>query len=113
MSKPNRGRSQAKSNSIEESVSWAQDEPPSLEDGQKMIVELKNKLSSKELKKREKQFKKLERFIETAAENGGIEAPISRNFVNPKLKDGTRVDFELKAGTFAIVSVILLIIFCL
>lgn len=113
MSQPNRGRIQAQSNSIEESVSWAQDEPPTLEDGQKMIVELKNKLSSKELKKREEQFEKLERFMKTAQENGGIEAPISRNYVNPKLKDGTRVDFELKAGAFALTAIILLIIFCL
>ncbi|MCO6490134.1 MAG: hypothetical protein J5I98_17105 [Phaeodactylibacter sp.] len=43
--KEHRGRIQAQSDHLEESVSWAQDTPPNLEQGLGMVNELKEKLS--------------------------------------------------------------------
>jgi hypothetical protein len=57
MSKPHRGRIQAQSDHIEESVTWAQEKAPDLKEGLDMVKELKEKLNKKELKLREKQFK--------------------------------------------------------
>jgi hypothetical protein len=47
-----------------------------------MAEELKGKLSKKELKKREKQFQHLERFMKNAAGAGGIYSPEFRSFEN-------------------------------
>ncbi|MCB0561193.1 MAG: hypothetical protein H6573_18895 [Lewinellaceae bacterium] len=110
--KKHRGRIQAQSDHLEESVSWAQDSPPSLKQGLEMAEELKGKLSKKELKNREKQFKQLERFMKNASEAGGIYSPEFRSFENEETNDGTRVDFELWAGAFGLsVVIIILIIF--
>jgi hypothetical protein len=109
MNKPHRGRIQAQSNSLEESVSWAQDEPPSLEQGLKMVEQLKGKLGKKELKKREEQFKQLERFMKNASKAGGVFSPEFRSFENPNYDEGTRVDFELWAGAFGLSVIIALI----
>lgn len=77
-----------------------------------MTEELKGKLSKKELKKREKQFQQLERFMNNASEAGGIYSPEFRSFENEDTNDGTRVDFELWAGAFGLsVVIIILIIF--
>ncbi len=113
MSKPNRGRLQAQSDHIEESVPWAQEEPPSLQQGMDMMQELKGKLSKKEQKKRKAQFKQLERFMKNAADSGGIYSPEFRSFGNPDQKDGTRVDFELWAGAFGLTVIVFLIIILL
>lgn len=44
MSKTNRGRIQAQADDLEESVAWAQDNPPDLQQGLEMVEELKGKL---------------------------------------------------------------------
>ncbi len=62
MSKKHRGRIQAESDHVEESVSWSQDNPPDLQQGLEMMGKLKEKLSKKELKKREEQFEQLKTF---------------------------------------------------
>ena len=108
--KEHRGKIQAQSDHLEESVSWAQDIPPNLKQGLGMVKELKRKLNKKEQKKREKQFKQLERFMENASESGGIYSPEFRSFENGHANDGTRVDFELWAGAFGLSVVIILII---
>lgn len=108
--KEHRGRIQAQSDHLEESVSWAQDTPPGLKQGLDMVEELKKKLSKKELKKREKQFGQLERFMKNASKSGGVYSPEFRSFENEDANDGTRVDFELWAGAFGFSFVILLII---
>ncbi|MEK7255131.1 MAG: hypothetical protein AAB316_10330, partial [Bacteroidota bacterium] len=89
MSKPHRGRIQAQSDNLEESVSWSQDEPPTLNQGLEMSKELRSKLSKAELKKRKKQFQQLERFMKKAKAGGGIYSPEFRSFNNPDYKDGT------------------------
>ncbi len=112
MTKPHRGRIQAQSDSLEESVSWAQDEPPTLQQGLEMTEQLKNKLSKKELKKRTTQFNELERFMKNAKDGGGIYSPMFRSFQNDDFDDGTRVDFELWAGAFGL-SVLLILLMTL
>ncbi|MCB9291750.1 MAG: hypothetical protein H6559_01255 [Lewinellaceae bacterium] len=111
--KEHRGRIQAQSDHLEESVSWSQDTPPSLKQGLDMANELKGKLSKKELKKRKKQFEQLERFMKNASESGGIYSPEFRSFENEDIKDGTRVDFELWAGAFGLSLVIIIVLFFL
>mgnify|MGYP001607269047 CR=1 FL=1 len=114
MSKPHRGRLQAQSDSLEESEPWAQDEPPTWQEGVSLLGKLKNKLSKKEREKREKQFKQAERFIRNAGKSGGVQSPLRINFENEKYKDGTRVDIEVMAGWFAVcVTLILLAIIVL
>ncbi len=44
-----RGRLQAQGENLEESENWAQDEPPTIKDGLKMVERLKEKISNKEL----------------------------------------------------------------
>ena len=108
--KEHRGRIQAQSGHLEESVSWTQDTPPTLKQGLEMAEELKGKLSKKELKKREKQFQQLERFMTNASEAGGIYSPEFRSFENEDANDGTRIDFELWAGAFGLSLVIIILI---
>ncbi|MEM0992399.1 MAG: hypothetical protein AAGI49_05145 [Bacteroidota bacterium] len=50
--KKHRGRWQAQGGGLEESESWAQDEPLSKEDGQRLLNQLKEKLSKQDLKDR-------------------------------------------------------------
>lgn len=49
--KEHRGRIQAQSDHLEESVSWAQDTPPGLKQGLDMVEELKKKTEQKRIKK--------------------------------------------------------------
>lgn len=77
-----------------------------------MLDDLKGKLSKKEQKKREKQFKQAERFIRNAGKGGGLQSPLKIGFENESCGDGTRVDIEISAGWFAVaISIILLVIF--
>ena len=90
--KTNRGRIQAQGDGLEESESWHQEEPLSKKDGLSLLDRLRNKLSPKDRKLREKQFDDAERFIRGA--EGGVDAPIRQTFQNYKTKD-TRVDIEV------------------
>lgn len=109
ITKPNRGRLQAQSDSLEESEPWAQNEPPTWEEGLDLLKKLEDKLSAKESAKREKQFKQAERFITNAGKSGGIGSPLKISFENENLDDGTRVDIEVYAGWFAVCLVVVLI----
>jgi hypothetical protein len=107
MTKPHRGRIQAQGENLEESVTWAQDEPLSKKDGLKLLELLKSKLSKKELKDREKQFKQAERFIENVQD--GANAPSTISFKNLKTKK-ERIDIEVWCGTaFGVFSLLCII----
>jgi hypothetical protein len=112
MTQPHRGRLQAQSDTLEESEAWAQDKPPTTEEGLQLLKQLEEKLSKKERKKREKQFRQAERFINSAGKAGGIQSPVKISFENENLGDGTRVDIEVSAGWFAVgIALLLLIVF--
>lgn len=104
--KEHRGRIQAQGEGLEASESWAQDEPLTKKEGLSLLRKLKAKLSSKDRKKREKQFEEAERFIKGI--KGGIQSPERLNFQDRKTKD-VRVDIEVWSG-FAFVAITFLIL---
>ena len=93
-----RGRIQAQGGKLEESESWAQDEPLNLEDGLALLETLKNKLTKKEFEIWQDSFERARNFIIQAAENGGIDAQVSKTFKVKKTRD-IRVDIEVIKGT--------------
>ncbi len=92
-----RGRFQAQGGGLEESENWAQEEPLSLKSALSLLLKLKNKLSPTERTEREKSFIKADKFIKTAATNGGVFARISRTFLVKGSRD-KRVDIEVLSG---------------
>lgn len=92
-----RGRIQAQGKKLEESEAWAQNEPPTIEEGLDMVENLKSKLSKKDLEIRKDAFEKLEKIIVNAANTNGIEAP-SNVTINVKGHRKERVDIEVKKG---------------
>ncbi len=92
-----RGRIQAQGGGVEESVSWSRETPPTREEGLNMIDSLENRLSSFEAKIRAKAFEKSRVFVKKAAENGGVDAQVSKSFRVKGTKD-VRVDIEVITG---------------
>lgn len=77
-----RGRIQAQGDKLEESESWAQNEPLTKKEGLSLLEKLKNKIPKKEAEIRKKPFKKAERFIN----NGPYQVvgnKISRTYLVP------------------------------
>ncbi len=104
MSKPHRGRIQAQGDGLEKSVSWSQDEPLSKEEGFGLLKKLKSLLTSDEIKAREKELVKAERYIDNTS--GGLDAVKKKTFLNRKTKD-TRIDIEILSET-AFISLLLI-----
>lgn len=104
--KEHRGRIQAQGDGLEKSVSWSQDKPLTKSEGLKLLEKLKTKLTDKELKAREDEFKKAKRYIENV--NGGVDAVKKKSFTNWKTED-IRVDIEILGGT-AFVSFLFIVI---
>ncbi|MBN1463997.1 MAG: hypothetical protein JW922_10040 [Paludibacteraceae bacterium] len=92
-----RGRIQAQGENLEESQSWAQEEPPTKTDGLNMLQKLMNKLSKKDREIRRKPCEKAKKFIENAAENGGVDATVFKSFY-VKDTDKERIDIEVRQG---------------
>ena len=93
-SKAHRGRIQAQGNDLEKSESWAKDEPLSLDEGLSLIENLKKQLTPAELKKREKSFEKLEKFVRKSPT--GFIAVVRRSFSDDDSSE--RVDLEILQG---------------
>ncbi|WP_227430320.1 hypothetical protein [Psychrobacter sp. I-STPA6b] len=91
-----RGRIQAQGQKLEESVPWARETPPTMEEGLAMLEELKAKLPKQELKIREKAFLKAQRFIIQCRVTNGCDK-VSITFL---VKDtrSERVDIEIRTG---------------
>jgi hypothetical protein len=102
-----RGRIQAQGGGLEESESWAMSVPITVDEALELLESLKNKLSSKELKVREKEFDKARAFIVQAGENGGVDAQVSKTFKVKGTKD-LRVDIEVIKGRAFVKNLILL-----
>jgi hypothetical protein len=96
--KRHRGRIQAQGGGVEESESWAKDEPLTLEEGLEYLETLKNKLSKTDYEQRAKEFEKAEKFIRQAGENGGVDAQVSKTFKVKGTRD-VRIDIEVISGT--------------
>ncbi|KAA3622600.1 MAG: hypothetical protein DWQ02_25755 [Bacteroidetes bacterium] len=106
MSKRHRGRIQAQGDGLEESESWAQDEPLTKKEGLSILEKLKLKLKKSDYLLRKDQFEDAKRFIENI--DGGIDAVKKKTFRNRKTKDA-RIDIEILGGT-AFITVILIIL---
>jgi hypothetical protein len=93
-----RGRIQAQGGGIEESVSWCQNEtPPTKTEGLEMIDIIENRLNPSDVKIRAKAFEKARVFVNKAADNGGVDAQVSKSFRVKGTKD-IRVDIEVITG---------------
>ncbi len=92
-----RGRFQAQGGGVEESESWAQGSPLSIFKALGLLRKLMLKLTTKDLKRREKEFKKAESLIKEASGNGGVLAKFSKSFKVKGSKD-ERVDIEVLSG---------------
>jgi hypothetical protein len=95
-----RGRFQAQGKNLEESVTWAQDEPLKLEDGKKLLEALKEKLIGTDKQIREKAFEDCGLFIKHLHSKGGYSVtdngkPMKRTF---RAKGQERVDLEIQSG---------------
>jgi len=91
-----RGRIQAQGENLESSEAWAQNEPLTKIDGQKLLENLKKKIPKKEAEIRENAFNKANEFIQ----QGPHEVIIGSIFRSYKVKETKheRVDIEIQSG---------------
>lgn len=91
------GRIQAQGTELEESESWAQETPPTKEEGLSMLQKLMNKLSEKDRKIREKASENAAKWIENVVNTNGIDSPANLTFrAEGFVKE--RIDIEVKKG---------------
>lgn len=97
-----RGRCQAqgpnKGVAIEESVPWAQEEPPTADKGHSMLNQLGAKLSDVERALRDLAFERAHKHVDDLAKAGGKDAVHKASFPMPARRDGRRVDIEILSG---------------
>lgn len=95
-----RGRIQAQGAGTEESVSWAQDRPPTESDMLAMCEQLEGKLTRKELRDRERAFAELREHIRDAARSAGVSSVpnVRKSFPRTRRLRNARVDFEVLSG---------------
>lgn len=92
---PHRGRVQAQGGGTEQSVSWAQDLPPTTTDGHRMLDKLYNQLTASEQRDRDDAFRLAHNFVDAAGAKGGVDAPVSKSFPRGQT---IRVDIEVNKG---------------
>jgi uncharacterized protein RhaS with RHS repeats len=92
-----RGRIQAQGGGTEKSVPWSRNTPPTKTEGLTYLMILKSQLTKRELKDREKLFPKVEKWINSAAQAGGVSAYVQQKFQKPDSKD-IRIDVEVTKG---------------
>lgn len=110
MSKKHRGRIQAQGEGLEKSVSWAQDEPLTREEGLNLLERLIKMLTRQEFERREKPFEEAKRYIEGV--QGGADAVKKKSFRNLRSRDA-RVDIEILSGkAFVSVAILILLFVC-
>lgn len=92
-----RGRFQAQGGDVEESESWAQEHPLSVFKALDLMKNLILKLTSKDYKRREKEFEKAQNLIKEAGNSGGVRAKFTKTF-KVKGSKNERVDIEVLSG---------------
>lgn len=92
-----RGRIQAQGGGTEQSVPWARDTPPTKSELLKMCDDLEAKLSEREKNDRADALAQLRRFIRSAAQGGGVSAPVSKSWLKRGSRD-VRIDLEVVKG---------------
>lgn len=92
-----RGRIQAQGGGTEKSVAWFRDTLPTESEMLRMCDDLERQLTEREKHDREQALTQLRRFIRSAAQGGGVSAPVSKSW----LKRGSRnirIDLEVVKG---------------
>jgi hypothetical protein len=92
-----RGRIQAQGGGTEKSESWARDTPPTESEMLGLCDALEAQLTEREKRDREQPLAQLRRFIRSAAQGGGVSAPVSKSWVKRGSKD-VRIDLEVITG---------------
>lgn len=92
-----RGRIQAQGGGTEKSESWARDTPPSESEMLNLCDALEAKLTDREKDDRAQPLSQLRRFIRSAAQGGGVSAPVSKSWLKRGSRD-IRVDLEVVKG---------------
>ena len=93
---PHRGRVQAQSDYLEQSVAWTEKIPPTKIEGHAMLASLQGKLSKAELAIRADAFARATRFINQAGPGGVNET--SKSYRVRERSDGSRVDVVVIKG---------------
>jgi hypothetical protein len=96
-----RGRLQAQGADLgndEVSWAWAQRFPFRAKTAHWRLRGVSLKLTDKQQRRRERAFAQAHNFIDVCRVNGGIDAPVSQSFPQPKLQGGIRVDIEVHKG---------------
>lgn len=94
-----RGRIQAQGGGVEESVAWAQIDPPAESEGHSMLERLNSKLPREAQRTRKQALAQAHRFVEEAARGGGIGSPVRKTFlVSPRTPRNERIDIEVQKG---------------
>ena len=92
-----RGRIQAQGGGTEKSVSWAQGSPPNQSEMLDLCDNLESRLTAAEKKDRAQPMAQTRRYIQSAAQGGGVSAPVSKTWLKRGSKD-IRIDLEIIKG---------------
>jgi hypothetical protein len=95
-----RGRVQAQGGGIEKSEPWAGLASPTEDQLLEMVNRLEQNLSVTERSEREVPLKEVRKYIRDAAKKGGVDAPVSKTFSNPKSRH-IRIDLQVFTGRAA------------
>ena len=94
---PHRGRVQAQGGGTEKSEAWAQQKAPGKSEMLRKCDSLKGQLTPSEARDRAEPLEHLRSYITTAAEGGGVNAPLKKSFLKRGSRD-IRVDLEVIKG---------------
>ena len=103
-SEPYRGRVQAQGDDIQQeggySCSWARKNPVTAEEGLLFLANIKGQCSECQREERKQAFRKAERFVTNASEQGGVTPEAQPHpFQDSKRKTkNARVDIEIRSG---------------
>lgn len=92
-----RGRIQAQGGGTEKSVPWARNTAPTESEMLRMCDDLEAQLTEREKNDRAQPLTQLRRFIRSAAQGGGVSAPVSKTWLKRGSKD-IRIDLEVVKG---------------
>lgn len=92
-----RGRIQAQGGGTEKSEPWARDTPPSESEMHNLCDALEAKLTEREKNDRAQPLAQLRRFNRSAAQGGGVSAPVSKSWLKRGSRD-IRIDLEVVKG---------------
>lgn len=92
-----RGRVQAQGGGTEQSEAWAQKKPPTESEMLQKCDSLNRRLTPSEARDRAEPLQRLRMYIRSAAQCGGVCAPLKKSFLKRGLRD-IRVDLEVVTG---------------